>query len=182
MYWQKPLIAAILAITLTACATAPEMIRTPIKGPSVAAAVDNPDRFNGERIRWGGTILNVENRQSETWVQIIAKRLQRNGRPITASESTGRFVAKMGGFLEPEIYKRAREITVVGTLTKSVTQNIGKFPYQFPVVQVDALHIWEEIPEYEPYYYHPYYWDPFYYPWWPHAPFYRYPYYRHRRY
>lgn len=173
----------VAAVTVGACATAPKTIRTPVAGPPVLAAVQNIDRYVGERVRWGGTIVEVENQRTETWLQVVARRLRRDGRPIDSSTTTGRFMAVVPGFLEPEEYQRGRDTTVVGTLTKGVTRNIGEYPYKFPVVQVDDLYLWEPLPEFDPYFHAPYFWgpfyDPWYDPWWPHAPFYRYPRYRH---
>lgn len=170
----------VVAVTLGACSTAPKTIRTPVAGPPVLAAVQNVDRYVGERVRWGGTIAEVENRLTETWIQVVARRLRRGGRPIESSATTGRFLAKVPGFLDPEQYQRGREITVVGTLIKGVTRNIGEYPYQFPVVQVEDLYLWEPLPEYDPYFHSPFFWDPFYYPWWPHSRFYYFPSHRHR--
>lgn len=168
-----------MTVSLGACTTAPKTIRTPVAGPPVLAAVQSVDRYVGQRVRWGGTIVEVENRPTDTWIQVVARPLRRGGRPIDSSTTTGRFLAQVPGFLEPEEYQRGREITVVGTLAKGVTRDIGEYPYQFPLVQVDDLYLWEPLPEYDPYFYTPYYWDPFYYPWWPHRPFYRAP--RHPR-
>ncbi len=176
---QRQCLWVVVAVSLSACATAPQGIRTPIEGPTVLAAVQNADRYAGERVRWGGTIVEVENQRTETWIQIVARRLQRGGRPIDSSTTTGRFFAQVPGFVEPEEYQRGREITVVGTLTQGVTRNIGKYPYQFPVVQIDDLYLWAPLPDYDPYFHSPYFWGPFYDPWWPHRPFYRYPRHRH---
>ncbi len=179
MYRQLKFLWLVVALSLGACATAPKNIRTPVAGPTVLAAVQDTNRHMGARVRWGGTIVEVENRRADTWVQVVARRLQRNGRPLDTSATTGRFIAQVPGFLEPEEYQRGREITVVGRLTKGVTRNIGKYPYQFPVVQVDDLYLWEPLPEYDPYFNSPYIWGPFYDPWWPYRPLYRFPRHRH---
>ncbi len=139
--------------------------------------VQNPDAFVGKRVRWGGTIVTVENRRTETWLEIVARPLQRGGRPTSTGATTGRFFGRVAGFLEPETYQRGREVTVVGTLSQSITRTIGEFPYPFPVVNVETAYLWEQLPDYDPYYYRRYYWDaPYYYPWWPYGPFHHYPY------
>lgn len=176
---QLQYLLVVVALALGACATAPKTIRTPIDGPPVLAAVQNADKYVGERVRWGGAIMEVENRRAETWIQVVARRLHRGGRPIDSSTTTGRFFARVPGFLEPEEYQRGRDITVVGTLTKGVTRHIGEYLYQFPVVKVDDLYLWEPLPEYDTYFYYPYLWDPFYDPWWPYRPLYYYPRHRH---
>ncbi len=165
----------IVAAGLAACTTAPKAIRTPVAGPSVPAAVQNADQYIGEQVRWGGTIVEVENRRTETWIQVVARRLTRSGRPVDTTATTGRFLANVPGFLEPEEYRRGREITVVGTLIQSTTRNIGTYPYQFPVVRADEHYLWEPIPEYDPQLHWPYFWDPFYDPWWPYRPYYYFP-------
>jgi len=166
-------LAVLWGVGLAGCATtAPEAIReNPPGNPSVAEVRTSPDRFAGERVRWGGTIANVENRQRQTWIEIVARELDNRGRPTDGDTSYGRFIARLDGFVDPAIYSKDREITVVGNLAKALTRNIGKHPYRFPVVDVATHHLWAREQAARPYYYDPFWYDPWYpyyyrpYPW-----------------
>lgn len=151
---------------LAGCASSvPPTIRTaPPGSPELAQARADVERFIGAQVRWGGTIAAVENRSSETWIQVVGRELGSNGRPRESDRSAGRFIARSQGFLDPEIYAKGRLLTVFGTVTGQMTRNIGDYSYQLPVVRVESLHLWEPLPRYRPYYY-----DPFWYyePWYP---------------
>ncbi len=165
--------AVVLAVLGAACTTVPAVIREPIAGPEPAQVRADPGRFVGQAVRWGGTVVAVENRPDETDVEIVSRPLQRNGRPVQTDATSGRFLAVFKGFLEPTVYERGREVTVVGAIAGSRDGLIGDYPYRFPVVRANALHLWEELPPYDPYPYWPY-WDPFYYPWhYPYHPYWR---------
>jgi outer membrane lipoprotein len=165
------------ATLLAACASQiPEQIRNvPENSPSVSAARAGIKRLIGARVRWGGTIANVENRESQTWIEVVARDLQDNARPRDSDRSQGRFLARVDGFLDPAIYSKGREITVVGSLDGQQTRAIDKYEYRYPVVDVQSYYLWERIadepyardpylysPLYSPFYYDPFY-DPFYY-------------------
>ena len=165
-----------LGCTSTACVTAPAIIREPVDGPGVAEVRSAPAQHLGARVRWGGEILRVENRNNSTRLQVVARRLTRSGRPVNSDRTPGRFIAQIDDFLEPTQYQKGRELTVVGALSTSVTKPIGQHDYEYPVVQVEALHLWPQPPTYYgPYPYGPYYRYHYYpYPYWYHP----YPYYR----
>lgn len=158
----------LLAFGLAGCASQP---KTPItdagfKGPTLEAVRANPDAFLDNRVRWGGSIARVENRRTDTLVEIVEHPLFDSGRPRSVNTSAGRFIARVPGFLDPAIYAEDRQITVVGTLEPSLQRTIGEYPYRFPVVAADMHQLWSETPESRVIYYYP---DPFWsfgrYPW-----------------
>lgn len=177
--------AVILMLSLLAsgCATqVPKAVQETPASQVTAAEARTGNAPLGSTIRWGGTIASTENRQSETWVEIVARELERRGRPRETDRSSGRFLARFPGFLEPTEYSTGREITVVGVLEKSLTRTIGEFPYTFPVVSVTEHYLWPPRPEprYSGYPVDPFWYDPWY-PWgWGYYPFryrpYHYPY------
>lgn len=178
---QRKFLITVAAITLAGCATTvPEAIReVPPGNPSPVEVRAAPERFEGERVRWGGTISGVENREQETWIEVVARTLKDNGRPEEGDVSYGRFLARVEGFLDPAIYSEGREITVVGTLGESVTRRIDRHPYRYPVVEVSSHHLWPVERRVPAYYHDPYWYDPWYDPWYPFSPwpYYRRPYY-----
>lgn len=180
----------VLLLALAACATSsvPPAIREPppadLALPQVRA---NVEAHEGSRVRWGGVIAGVQNRPEDTWLDIVARPLEDGGRPETGGASLGRFIAVVDGFLDPAVYREGRQVTVSGTVERTLTRPIGEYPYRYVVVDAQTTKLWEprtETAYYPPYYYRPSFYDPFYDPLWParawpwYAPYPFYPYWR----
>ncbi len=140
------------------------------QAPSFTEVQQHPETYNGQSLRWGGTILSTENKQDASWITIVAFPLSDSGRPLESDHSPGRFIAVVDQFLEPLVYSKDREITVRGQLAGTQTLKVGNYPYPYPLLKVDSFHLWEPRDERiemdAPYYwpYHPYYPTPFYNP------------------
>ena len=166
-------------VLVSACSThIPPEIKQPLEGsPGVGQVRGHVDDYLSQKVRWGGIILQTENKHNASELTIIALPLNEDGKPQHSDHSPGRFIAVVDEFVEPLVYSPEREITVTGTVLRAETRKVGEFPYEYPVVQVEYYHLWP--PKTEPVYvdYPPYPWyDPFYSPW--HYPYY----YPHRRY
>lgn len=162
------LICATLAALLSACATTkpPQPVAAP---PQVLATPQQvtaePAGKLGRTVRWGGRVIGVNVEQEATVIEILALPLDSEGRPKESDSQGGRFLARNPGFLEPEVYRPGREITVSGTLTTIVTQPVGKQSYSYPVVEVSGLHLWPEREERPVYIYDSWgSWGPYYRP------------------
>lgn len=157
-----------LATVLAGCATTPPAIREVPPGDLQLREVrENISAHRGTRVRWGGVIVSVENKTDETWIQVLELKLSRSGQPKRQSPSDGRFLMRAKGFLDPAVYAKDVEITVVGTLGDEVERSIGEHPYSFPVVSADAYHLWRPARYYGhyPYRHYPsYYYGYYYYP------------------
>ena len=158
-----PILAGLL---LSACTSIPAEIRSAPPGDLRLEMVrQQPDSHLGERVRWGGQIVSVENGERETWVVMVARPLGFAGRPEDTDRSPGRFLARFDGFLDPATYKAERELTVSGRLESPQTRSVGAYPYLYPVVRVEQSLLWEPLPDYPPGYWRSPYYDPWYYPW-----------------
>ncbi len=164
------IITGFIIMGLFSCASyMPSEIRGDVDTtPDVAQAHKHPDQFLSQRIRWGGKILNIENRQSTSRLTIVAFPLNNYGRPRDTDQSPGRFIAIIDKFLEPELYSRDREITVIGNLQKSEILKVDKFPYSHPVVQVDNHYLWTVKQATPPNYMNHWWHDSWYNPYYPH--------------
>jgi outer membrane lipoprotein len=174
---------ALMSMLLLAagCATSrvPQAIRegsTP--SVSVAQVQRAPERFLGLRVRWGGTILAVHNRERATEIEVLSRPLDGDGEPREEMPGEGRFVALLPGFADPAGLPRDRLLTVTGRLQRVETRPIGEYPYPYPVVVVEGRYLWPERPDPTPWYWDPWYWDPWYHPWYRpwhpwHRPWYR---------
>ena len=182
MAYIKPIIYSgwfALIMLISACSShIPVEIRQPLDGaPGVAQVRDQSNTYLSQKVRWGGVILDTENKLNASWLTIVAFPLDDQGEPGSPNQSPGRFIAIIDKFLEPTVYNSDRQITVIGSLLRTETLQVGEFPYEYPVIQVEQYYLWPAKAEqmiYPAYWYDPWY-NP-YYPW-------QYPYYprRYRR-
>lgn len=157
-------------ILLGGCASnIPIEIREDISGNNISinAAASSFPQSKNQAVRWGGTITRVENNPSDTWIEIVGRKLGSYGQPLESDQSLGRFIAQVDGFLDPAIYKVDREITIYGVIKDRIVRKIDDHPYTYPVVKAVSYYLWNDYSDQR--YYYPY--DPYYYP-------YYYPYYR----
>ena len=160
-------VAALFIIAaLGACAThIPEQIRATPKENILPRQVQKaPQVFLGKTIRWGGTVIAIKNHKNETRLTILSQMLNRFGQPAGGDQSNGRFIAVVPQFLDPAIYAKQRNITVVGTVNKVETKKIDDFAYDYPIIKVTSHYLWP--PEREI--------DDDFYPWFWHDPWYPY--------
>jgi outer membrane lipoprotein len=161
-------------LVLCACASnVPLEIREDISGEHITldAVRSNVDRYNGHKVRWGGTISSVQNKATDTWIEVVGRYLGSYGRPQVTDQSEGRFLVRIDGFLDAAIYRVNRPITVYGLLEGSVSGNIGEYSYTYPLVRAYSHYLWNDYEppaRYAPYYDYPYGFYPY--------PYYFYPY------
>src|SRR5690625_901840 len=99
MRWLLPLI---IALALAGCASnLPKPIREAPK-PDVALSDvrQDPQRYTGQRVRWGGTIAGIDNDAERTCLEVVGRVLQSSGRPLAQDNSAGRFLACIDDFLD----------------------------------------------------------------------------------
>lgn len=171
------LVIALLPIGLVSgCATnVPSGVsKAPAELVSVRQVQANAQAHEGRLVRWGGDIIKVENDTHSTDVEILGRTLERGGKPESGGIVDGRFVARIQGFLDPVEYAAGLRMTVSGLLSGLETHKVGEYNYPYPLVKVQAYHLWpKEKPRvYYPAHYYPW---PYYGPWgW--YPYRRYPY------
>ncbi|GAB4349464.1 MAG: hypothetical protein Kow006_11180 [Gammaproteobacteria bacterium] len=153
----------------------PKPLQTaPANEPPFHAVAEHPERYLGQRVRWGGVIIRVDNQADGSLIEILAKPLDASGRPREAPPAQGRFLARTKRFIDPLVYKSDREITVAGNVAGSVTRPVGDYPYRYPLLDAEVWHLWAPRPVYRdppPYWYDPWYPWGYPYPWWYRHPF-----------
>ncbi|MGD8614043.1 MAG: Slp family lipoprotein [Gammaproteobacteria bacterium] len=167
-----------MSLLLSACASSVplEIREAPADNPTFEQVSKAPQDYRDREVRWGGGILETENRQESTRVTVLARPLGSDGRPEDTDDSPGRFIAIMPEFLDPMVYSEDRRLTVTGRLLGTETDKVGEFSYTYPVVEVRHHYLWprETTRAYPPpyyrypwWYYDPWYYDPWYRPWYP---------------
>lgn len=162
------LLMLVIGVWLTGCASVPEPLReAPQTSPDPAAVRATPDKYAGTKVRWGGIIAAVENEANESEIQVVSRPLADSTRPQETDASSGRFIVRIKGFVDPIDYSAGREITVIGVLDGVEQRNIGKYPYSFPLVRATSYYLWPLRPPPIPDSY--YYYSPLYNPWYPYG-------------
>lgn len=149
MATMRLLMGVLAAGVLAGCASTdvPQAIReAPAEAPTLAQVRAEPPAHQGEAVRWGGEVAEVRNEAEATWLEIVQRPLRGSGAPEAADRSEGRFLARVEGFLEPASYAPGRRVTVVGRLDGTVEGAIDAYDYRYPVVAVDAHHLWPREP------------------------------------
>lgn len=157
---------ALLAVAGAGCVgVPPKQLGGPLPdAPGPAAVQAAPSEHTGRTVRWGGEILAVRNAVGHTDIEVYGRPLYDNAEPKPDGGEGIRFIARLQGFVDPVEYAPGKRLTVRGRLRPVLQRPIGEFDYRYPLVAVEASHLW---PAYEPVVEPPWYRDPFYDPWWP---------------
>jgi outer membrane lipoprotein len=132
-----------LCVFWSACVGRPAAVKNvPVSKLSYTQASSDPNSYKGTPVRWGGVIIDVENEENETLVQVLSYPLDYTGRPQSTKQSEGRFVVKSAEFLDPAVYKKDREITVAGELEGDIERQIGKKTVRLPLLSSTAIYMW----------------------------------------
>lgn len=137
------------ALLITGCSTIPEPIATDNEQSLVSyqTASGDTQQVVGEQARWGGVIADVRNGEEHTVIEMVGFPLKRWGRPLLSDDSHGRFLALIDGFVDPEVYKQGRSLTVLGTVKESRSGKIDDYTYNYPVIEASGYYLWKEQKE-----------------------------------
>ncbi|NVJ62334.1 MAG: Slp family lipoprotein [Gammaproteobacteria bacterium] len=154
---------ALLIVFLSGCVSIPSSVDGEFPPISLEQARKGDAK---QSVRWGGVIAKVSNEDKQSVIEIVAKPLSSSSRPIDKDETGGRFLAILPEFVDPLIYEKGREITVVGQLSNVIEGKVGDMKYLYPVVMVSGHYLWKPRSEFNDYHHHigPSFWPyPYYY-------------------
>lgn len=159
----KPLIVIFfVGLTLSGCQSIPGELELDTPGLSLSKVMAQPDDHQGQPVRWGGSVVKVENADQLSRIEVLAHPLNSYARPLPGQGSEGRFFVDIEGFIDPLVYTQGREITVTGTLAGSRNAMIGHFDYRYPVVRGESHKLWSPREEVEIVPVYRYWHDPWY--------------------
>lgn len=177
------LIAVLLLVAGCASVISKDVLREVDRNITITMVQADPGAYKGKKVIWGGTILKSENLEKVTEIEVLESELSFDDRPADG-KSRGRFIIEAERFLDTEVYKPGKRITVAGVIKGIKVKKIGKMDYRYPVVTPIEMRLFEPPPKVSPYeaYYppptiYPYYpWPYPYYPYNPYYPYYPWPY------
>ena len=171
-----------LYLLLAACSNLPPAIENPpLYDISYSEATRNIANYKDAPVRWGGAVIDVENEQNFSLVQVLYYPLNSYGRPQLDRPNEGRFLIKSHEFLDPAVYTKNTEITVAGTLKGDIERTVGNKSLRLPMISAKVIHLWPAYvqgnyygyggfgygyPYYGYYGYYPYYRGGFFGPYW----------------
>jgi outer membrane lipoprotein len=102
----------------------------------------DPGKFKDAWLMLGGVIVSSRNTKEGTYLEILQKPLESDGRPVDTDETEGRFLIQTEEYLDSAIYHRGKMITVVGEVAGQKTMPLDETTYQYPLLSAKALHLW----------------------------------------
>jgi len=167
--FPKVLLLLVIVILISACATSPidKAYRLNARRDDLPfpMALRNPDQYAGSAVVWGGIIIQTKNLKKGSQIIIMETSLDDTTRPIDPRDTRGRFIAASPDFLDPELYRKGRAVTVAGVIAGKKILPVGDSNYTYPVVTIQQIYLWEEKKEPPEYYY---VYPRFYWGWGPH--------------
>ncbi len=134
-----------VVLLLTACASAPPFDLKEVNTSATPSdAVAQVDTLKGNKVLWGGTIINSKNLEKGTQLEVLAYPLDKRRRPLLQREPLGRFIVDHGTYLETVDYAPGRLITLVGTLTGTKQGKIDDAIYNYPAIAGEQIHLWSK--------------------------------------
>ncbi|QSR84204.1 Slp family lipoprotein [Methylacidimicrobium sp. B4] len=135
-----------LAVLLAGCSSpfSDEVRRRVRDQPSFSALVQKPSSYQGRIVMLGGAILRTTNLKAGTLLEVLQERLDGSDRPIASDRIGGRFLARSATFLDPSVYRKGRDVTVLGHALGIQAGQIGDRPYTYPLVAAMEIHLWPQ--------------------------------------
>ena len=141
--WRRLLVISILCSGLACSAAFDPEVRSQVD-PTIAYAdlVASPNSHKGRVALLAGTIVEATNLESTTRLILLQYPLGRGDRPRTNRPSGGRFMLNVPGYLETEIYRPGRAVSVIGEVVGREELPLGETTYTYPVLTPKHLHLW----------------------------------------
>lgn len=143
----KALASVFAALALAACASTPPLDSAGVReGLTPETVADGGAVFEGERVIWGGRIIETRNEAESSVLEVLGYPLDRGQRPDTDAEARARFLVVRDGFLDPADYAAGRLVTAVGTLGPNRRGSVGEAERVWPVLEAERVELWRESP------------------------------------
>ncbi len=143
MAYRHYCILTIGILLLSACSGSMERAPLGDRHLPLRTAVEHPEEVRGQRVEWGGVVVDSRNLREHSELEILAYPLSGSGRPDLEARPRGRFVALQKGYLESVEYAAGRLVTVSGPLAGLRRGSVGESRQDFPLVEISNITLWE---------------------------------------
>ena len=141
---MKRLLIATAVLALSGCVTTPKPLQGEFAAITPRVAVQQD--LAGERVRWGGRLLELVRFDTHTCFLVASEPLAEDARPYGRSPGQGRFLACRPGAYDPEVFAPGRQLTFAGTLAGVEVHEIGG-GFRLPRMDADVVYLWPGTPE-----------------------------------
>lgn len=147
---MKRLVLAFIVICLIGCAhvVSKEFREGAQKEIDTKALFRDPEAYRGKAVILGGIIISSMNTDEGTYIEVLQRPLNHQGRPKDADESYGRFLVFSEEYIETAIYSRGKELTVAGQVMGKRVRPLGDIQYSYLLIKGMELHLFK--PRYGP--------------------------------
>lgn len=138
------IICASAGVLFCGCASYPisQSLREEAKPVSSERVVSAPSSYIGTVVIWGGRVLTTVNDTNGATIYVLKLPLDHCERPKADKIYTGRFIIQTSSFVDPELFRGEKLITVAGEITGVKTEPFQKMHYTYPVLAIKELRIW----------------------------------------
>lgn len=139
----KTFTVILAALLLAGCAVvSKQALREVDENITLRVVQEHPENYIGKKVLWGGTILSTENKEGFSEVEVLESELAYDKSPKDG-DSEGRFIVESKKFLDSNVYKTNKRITVAGTVKGTEVRKIGKTDYTYPVIVPFEMRLFE---------------------------------------
>ena len=121
---------------------APEVLKNVDQSISFEQLLKDPESYKGRTVLLGGDIIETHNLPEKTRMIVLQRSLGYRKKPDPGSPSKGRFMVSVPEFLDPDIYRRGRKVTVVGSVAGKEVRPLGEIQYTYPLIEKTELYLW----------------------------------------
>lgn len=142
---MKRLFILALILALAACQTDGTTKDEVKKAVTPVMAAHSPQAYLGYQVQWGGTIINTQNLQDATVLEVLAYPLNSRGAPRLGQPAQGRFFVQSRDFLDPADYAPGRAVSVGGTITGNQVGRVGEANFLFPLLESSSIQLYRDL-------------------------------------
>ena len=134
----------LVMLLLTACGTHSGKPDPELASQPTPQQISRAERVpaEGALLVWTGKVQSVRNLARVTHIEVLAFPADMRRRPVTSEPASGRFVAEMGGFLEPHELPPGTAVAVQGAYAGIVDGKVGEAAYRYPLLRGQKLDVW----------------------------------------
>ncbi len=168
IHLRKTFTVVLAAVLLAGCTViSKEAMKAVDEKITLTMVQEHPENYIGKKVLWGGTILSTDNREKVSEIEVLESKLAYDRSPADGG-SEGRFIVESGKFLDSNVYKTNKRLTVAGTVKGTEVRKIGKMDYTYPVIVPFEMRLFEPPSEQPPYNGYP---SPYMHPFGPYGPY-----------
>jgi outer membrane lipoprotein len=104
---------------------------------------NDPEKYKGILLLLAGVIVGSKNTKEGTFIEILQKPADHDGRPLETDATEGRFIVQSERFLDTAIYHRGRELSVIAEVVGRKELPLDEIMSSYPLLAIKEVYLWE---------------------------------------